>query len=362
VTLRVALVGGPMYDGLYDLIADDVEVVVHADHPTLNRTVAAMLAAGDRIDVLATHGKYAPSQAGWLHPLDDLLDASAVGALAPRAVEMCRFQGALLCAPRNIDVRVLWYRSDLVPRPPDTWADVVASGAALGFPGRESGLFGTFFELVTSHGGRLFDDEATPTMISSEATAAIELLCELAARAPADLPSWHYDDVDRALLDGRVAMAAAWPGGYGAIHDSDIYEHLTPVPYPAGPSRRVSYAGCHAWAIPTTCADVPGAVELLHRLLSDEAATLDAEGGSVCANVNAFAAVTPRDATDDRRLEATRAMIEDGMITYPPLARFPAVEDAGWSAISAALRGETTPAVAVEQIQGAAEAALARPS
>ena len=360
MTLRVALVGGPMYDGLYDLIADDVEVVVHADHPTLNRTVAAMLAAGDRIDVLATHGKYAPSQAAWLHPLDDLVDSSALGALAPRAVDLCRFEGALLCAPRNIDVRVLWYRSDLLRRPPDTWADVVASGAALGFPGRESGLFGTFFELVTSHGGRLFDDDAAPAMISSEAIAAVELLGELAARAPDDLVSWHYDDVDRALLDGRVAMAAAWPGGYGAIHDSDMYEHLAPACYPAGPSRRVSYAGCHAWAIPTTCGDVPGAVELVHRLLSEEAGALDASGGSVCAHVKAFAAVTPRDATDDRRLEATRAMIEDGMITYPPLARFPEVEDAGWGAINGALRGEIKPAVAVEQIQRAAETALAR--
>ena len=39
--LRVALVGGPMYDHLYPVLHDrDVEVVVHEDHPTLNRRVA----------------------------------------------------------------------------------------------------------------------------------------------------------------------------------------------------------------------------------------------------------------------------------------------------------------------------------
>ena len=38
MTLRVALVGGPMYDHLYDAFAPgEVEIVVHADHPTLNR-------------------------------------------------------------------------------------------------------------------------------------------------------------------------------------------------------------------------------------------------------------------------------------------------------------------------------------
>ena len=47
MTLRVALVGGPMYDRLYDTFTPgEVEIVVHADHPTLNRKVAAMLAAG----------------------------------------------------------------------------------------------------------------------------------------------------------------------------------------------------------------------------------------------------------------------------------------------------------------------------
>ena len=51
MTLRVALVGGPMYDHLYSIFDEyDVEVIVHADHPTLNRKVAEMLAAGERID------------------------------------------------------------------------------------------------------------------------------------------------------------------------------------------------------------------------------------------------------------------------------------------------------------------------
>jgi multiple sugar transport system substrate-binding protein len=86
--LRVALVGGPMYDRLYDLLPDDVEVVVHADHPTLNREAAAMLAAGERIDLLSTHGKYAPSQAAWLQPLDDLVEPGVLAGLAPRALDL----------------------------------------------------------------------------------------------------------------------------------------------------------------------------------------------------------------------------------------------------------------------------------
>ena len=348
-----------MYDPLYRILdGRDVEIVVHADHPTLNRAVAEMLSGGERIDLLSTHSKYAPSQDRWLQPLDDIVAPAVVGALAPAAVELCRFEGRLLSVPRNIDVRVLWVRTDLVRELPETWADVLAAGQAFGFPGRESGLFGTFFELVVAHGGRLFDDELRPTLHTQDGISAVETLVALASAAPADLVTWHYDQVDDALQSGRVAIAATWPGGYGALRASPFYDRLAVTAYPAGPTRRASYAGVHSWAIPSTCADVPGASALLSELASERAGRLDASGGSVCAHVGAFASIEPADETDRRRLEVTVDTIASAMITYPPLRRFPEIEDAGWQAINAALRGVLTPEGAVEGVQAAAEAVL----
>ena len=46
------------------------------------------------------------------------------------------------------------------------------------------------------------------------------------------------------------------------------------------------------------------------------------------------------------------------MITYPPLVRFPEIEDAGWSAIRDAFRGVHSPAAAARAIQSAAERVL----
>ncbi len=358
--LRVALVGGPMYDHLSDrLRRPGIEIVVHADHPTLNREVAAMLRGGERIDVLATHSKYAPSQRAWLRDLTPLLDAGTLAPLAPPAVELCRFAGTLLCAPRLVDVRILWTRTDRVDHIPDTWAELLDSDLAFGFPGRESGLFGTFFELVVGAGGSLFDDDLRPTLATPVAEWAIDTLCRLATRAPADLPTWHYDDVDRALLGGRVDAAAAWPGGWGAIRSSENAAVLTPSLYPAGAARRVSYSGCHAWAIPTTCADVDGAVALITELLGSDAQRLDASGGSMCAHLEALLSVVPDNDIDERRLALTRQTITDAMITYPPLVRFPEVEDAGWSALQAAIRGRHSPTAAAAAIQAAAESVLA---
>jgi len=254
---------------------------------------------------------------------------------------------------------VLWVRSDRVTTAPDTWDALLDSDIVFGFPGRESGLFGSFFELVAGRGGRLFDAELQPTMSTPDAESAIETLCRLAARAPDDLVDWHYDQVDAALLGGGVDAAAAWPGGWAAIRTSALAERLVPYPYPAGPARRVSYAGCHAWGIPRTCGDVDGAVKLLQRLLGPELQALDAAGGSMCAHRGALAAVVPQSDVDRRRLEITRQMIDEAMITYPPLVRFPEIEDAGWSAIRDALRGRHSPAAAARAIQSAAEELLA---
>jgi len=358
MTLRVALVGGPMYDDLYARLPDDVEVVVHADHPTLNRAVAELLEAGERLDLISTHGKYAPSQGRWLHPLDDLVPAEVLGPLAPRAVDLCRFRGSLLCLPRNIDVRVLWWRTDLLERSPASWSDVEAAasaGAPFGFTGRESGLFGLFYELVVAAGGTPFDASGRPTLTGPAAVAAVERLRRLAALAPDDLPGWHYDDVDGALLDGRVAMAAAWPGAYERIRTSPRYGELRPAPYPGGRS----YSGCHGWAVPRTCGDLDAAAALLADLAGEDAQRADAVAGTIPAHRGALAAYEPVDDVDAERLEVTRATIEVAMLTYPPLERFPEIEDAAWGAIHDALLGCCDAGAAVARMQAAAVAALA---
>lgn len=106
------------------------------------------------------------------------------------------------------------------------------------------------------------------------------------------------------------------------------------------------------------CGDLDAAHALLARLTGSELAALDASGGTVPANVAAFDAVVPVDEVDARRLAITRDRIAGGMLTYPPLERFPAIEDAGWQAINQALRGERPPAEVPPLIQRAAEAAL----
>ncbi|HET8929870.1 MAG TPA: extracellular solute-binding protein [Acidimicrobiales bacterium] len=350
--LRVALVGGPMYDDVYRPFIDDVEIVVRGDHLTLNARVAELLAAGERIDVLSTHGKYAPSQSEWLHPLDDLLAPESIAALAPGAVALCRDRGELLCAPRNIDVRVLWWRADRSVGPPDTWEAACSGESTFGFTGRGSGLFGLFYELVVGAGGRLFDEEGRPALDRDTATDAAATIVALGARCP-EATSWHYDEVDATLAAGRVDAAAAWPGATSLLRASPAGPHLRAAPYPTGPVRRVSYSGCHGWAIPRTCGDLDAAVALVEQLCSAETHRIEASLGGIPARTDVLEAINAIDAVDAERLDVTRRTIAESMITYPALARFPLLEDTGAAALGDLLSGTADRASAVEVIRTA---------
>lgn len=340
-----------MYDTVTDSFADDVEIVVQADHLTLNARVADLLAAGERIDVLSTHGKYAPSQRRWLHSLDDLIAPDTVDALAPGAVALCRDRGELLCVPRNIDVRVLWWRTDRLTVPPDSWAALCDDDIRFGFTGRGSGLFGLFYELVVGAGGALFDDDGAPVLDPDTATAAVSTIARLGASGPIELPTWHYDEVDDALAAGDLDAAAAWPGATAMLRNAEV--PLRAAAYPSGPAIRVSYSGCHGWAIPRTCGDLDAAVAFVERLCSAEIHHLEASVGGIPARTEVLDALTPIDAVDAERLEVTRRTIADSMITYPALERFPELEDRGATALNGVLTGSVAVADAVATISNA---------
>src|SRR5713226_3199911 len=105
--LQVALISGPAYDPLYECLPPftvatgvKVNVAFRGDHPALNHHLATL--AEVPYDLVSTHTKYAPS-----------------------LLEFARVDGSLYSLPRNIDVRLLHFRTDLIDRPPATWDDLL---------------------------------------------------------------------------------------------------------------------------------------------------------------------------------------------------------------------------------------------
>jgi multiple sugar transport system substrate-binding protein len=157
------------------------------------------------------------------------------------------------------------------------------------FPGKESGLFGHFFELHAMAGGRMFEDEGPPApRLDDEAGHwALGLLKDLYERAaPPETPGWHYDEVAACFREGRAAMSTDWPGGFYTYLDpeqSAVVDRFDVALYPEGSSGHHIYSSSHTFAIPATVSDRPAAIELLRFLTSRESQAYEASLGTLPA-------------------------------------------------------------------------------
>ena len=137
--LRVLLVGGPMYDPLYTRLAEfeeceglKIETTVAPTHPDLNEQIEAEFASGGAsYDLISTHTKYAPSQRQWITPLDDDLDDGELEPFTPRTLELARIDGSLYSVPRNLDVKLLLYRTDFMEDQPSSWEGLLETATRL---------------------------------------------------------------------------------------------------------------------------------------------------------------------------------------------------------------------------------------
>jgi multiple sugar transport system substrate-binding protein len=358
--VSAAFLSGPIYDPLYShenvVAAADrlgLRVDFRGDHPELNHHLSSL--AEVPYDLISTHTKYAPSQAHFLAPLDDLLSKDELADFAPSILEMARVDGTLRGLPRNVDVRLLHYRRDLIPQPPVTWNELFTLASKLVqppelfgfvFPGRESGLFGTFYELAEMGGAHLFPPSGIPQLDNQGGQWALKLLRSFVAEgiSPAETPELHYDQAHRYFLEGRAAMVGDWPGYFASYCDASISrvaDRFAVCPYPTGPTgRSLAYGGSHTFALTHRGAANPAAVEMLRILTSVQSQLFEAKRGSVPVRHSVMKQMQASAQLRERaRWKALQDVIESHMLIPPKLACYPNIEEVIWKTVQAAIVG-----------------------
>lgn len=358
MTVRVALVSGPMYDALYARLDEftqahgiSVEIAFAGDHPALNAFLATDAAA--RCDVVSTHTKYAPSQKTLLAPLDELLSATELTDFTPQLLALARIDGKLYSVPRNVDVRLLHYRTDLIDRPPATWDELLAMARAVNrppecygflFPGMESGLFGTFYELVEMGGAELFPPDLTPQIENEGGRWALQLLrtCYAEGLVPPAITGWHYDKVHDCFRSGHAALVGDWPGYYAdyCATDSPVRDRVGLALYPTGPTgKSLVYGGSHTFAITRRGADRADALALLRFLTAAEQQLVEARQGAVPVRASVMQIVQQDAAPVEKQRWQTLADAIQGVVIPPKFGRYPLVEEVLWRTVQAAMTG-----------------------
>jgi trehalose/maltose transport system substrate-binding protein len=132
------------------------------------------LAAHDgSIDVMVLDVTWAPefAQAGWIVPWTGSAKASVENGTLKPALQTAEWKGQLYAAPQSSNTQLLWYRSDLVKKPPQTWAEMLADANQLAKEGKPhyieiqgaqyEGATVWFNTMVASAGGTVLNPDAT---------------------------------------------------------------------------------------------------------------------------------------------------------------------------------------------------------
>ena len=188
------------------------------------------LAAKDSsIDIVGMDVTYTPefADAGWLRPWTGANRDALKGDL-PGPLATATWKGKIYGAPDNSNTQLLWYRKDLVPNPPKTWAEMLADARQLAKEGKPhyieiqgkqyEGLTVWFNTLVDSGGGSILSGPRTVSLGPSAQKAA-EIIHELATSPAAD-PALSNSDEGTARLafeNGSAAFELNYPFVYPSI-------------------------------------------------------------------------------------------------------------------------------------------------
>ena len=173
--------------------------------------------------------------------------------------------------PLNTNVQLLWYRKDLVPKPPETWDEMIAmakklpagEGNILEQGQKYEGYVVWFNNLVASAGGTIVNAEGRPTL-DDAAVKAAQIIKDVATsgRSDASLSTAQEDQARLAFEAGKGAFLLNWPYVYAAARTdaetSDVtkkvFENMGYARWPGvnkGEPSKVSIGGANL-GIPKT--------------------------------------------------------------------------------------------------------------
>ena len=169
------------------------------------------------------------AQAGFIQPWTGADKAEAENGTLVPALNTAIWKGSLSAVPDNSNTQLLWYRSDLVPTPPTTWAQMISDAEQLAKEGKPhyieiqgaqyEGTTVWFNTMVNSAGGTVLNPDATKVTLGAPAVKALSVMKQLASSPAADPSlSVQMENQNRlAMESGTAAFELNYPFVYPSM-------------------------------------------------------------------------------------------------------------------------------------------------
>ncbi|MCP9989020.1 ABC transporter substrate-binding protein [Streptomyces sudanensis] len=232
-------------DGRYRIVYHKLPRTADGQRQQLVRRLAA---EDSSIDIMGLDVTWAAefAEAGWIRPWTGEARRRAEQGTLEVPLQTGMWKDRLYAVPYNTNTQLLWYRADLVEKPPRTWAEMLAAARRLAAEGRPhfieiqgaqyEGLTVWFNTLVASAGGSILDAGATAPALGPPAVRAATIMRDLARSPAADpsLPNQMEDQNRLAMESGRAAFQLNYPFVHPSMkaNNPELFRHLRWAPYP----------------------------------------------------------------------------------------------------------------------------------
>ena len=222
--------------------------------------------------------------AGWLLDLTSRLSPADRQDLLPVDLRAGSYRGRLYQVPAFTDAGVLYYRKDLVPRPPETFDELermareFKTSERWGFlwQGKQyEGLVTVYLEVLWGFGGEWIDSETGKVFLDRpEALHALEFLKRtIGSISPPAVTTYIEEDTRNLFQNGRAVFLRNWPYVWTLMKETPLGAEgrvgMAPVVHAPGRESAATLGGW-GFAISRFTRDPEAAWQLVNFLTGPE--------------------------------------------------------------------------------------------
>jgi multiple sugar transport system substrate-binding protein len=198
---------------------------------------------------------------GWTVDLTSRWPASDRANYLQGPIKSCTYNGMVVAAPLRTDLGVLYYRTDIISTPPNTFDELTslaksnASKAKIGYAwqgAQYEGLVCDFVEVLGGYGGTVLDpnNSKSVTVNSPQGVQALtEMVSWVGTISPVSITTFNEEVCRLAFQNGDAIFMRNWPYAYslGNASGSKIAGKFDIHALPYGGSGTVGHSCTGGW-------------------------------------------------------------------------------------------------------------------
>ncbi len=300
----------------------------------------------------------------WLYDMTPYVE-SRKDEFIPSTFATATYQDKIWGVPHKTNAGFLYYRTDQVDAPPETWQevyDLAAKTNGIAYQGASyEGLTVDFLELAFAAGGKILSEDGTKAEVDSpENLAALQFMVDgiKNGAAPKAVTTFMEEPARRAFEAGRVTFLRNWPYVYATANRAEATKgKFEVVPFPAweGGGKAGILGGANL--VISSSSENPGAaLKFIDYMTSEERQAED---------VVKFSDATPLKAVyDDPAVQKAqpfadelKSAVEQSQ-SRPVSPVYPQISQAIYENVNKALSGSVSPEEALKTAQEQIDKAL----